>query len=198
MKSLKDLKHNPRNPRKITDHKLKDMKKSYQKYGPLHGFVFNTRLDQLVGGHQTSKLLPKDAEITILKTYETPTAKRTVASGYVEVDGERFPYREVDADEKWHRGATIAANKHGGQWEEDILKEDLTWLEEEGEDLETVGYDEDERLALFNATKENKHDVIEPDIAPQYGVLIELTDEEEQEDIFQEMQGRGLKCKLIT
>lgn len=119
---IKDLKANRRNPRKISSKKLSMLKASVEKFGDLSGFVFNRRSGQLVSGHQRSKVLPPDATIKIEVKHKIPTQANTVAEGYVEIDGERFKYREVDADEVWETEALLAANKHGGDWDNELLK----------------------------------------------------------------------------
>jgi len=139
MTRIKDLKPNKRNPRKITDKKLELLKKSLTKFGDLSGFVFNRQTNSLVSGHQRSKSLPKDAQIVIEHKYDQPTGAMTTAVGYVEVDGERFKYREVDASPEWEMEALLAANKHGGTWDEDLLKINL--IDFPKMDLDMAGFD---------------------------------------------------------
>ena len=83
----------------------------------MSGFVYNKTTKRLVGGHQRSKVLPEDAEIKIERVFNIPTVSKTVAEGVIIVGGERFKYREVEADEVWETEAMIAANKHGGEWD---------------------------------------------------------------------------------
>lgn len=120
---LKDLSPNILNPRKISDKRLKALEKSLYKFGDLSGFVFNVRSRQLISGHQRKKLFSENGNIVIEKTYQSPTQARTVAEGYVEINGERFKYREVDADKAWEAEALLAANKHGGEWDNEKLLE---------------------------------------------------------------------------
>lgn len=119
---VKDLKPNKQNPRKMSAPKKAALKKSLIKFGDLSGFVFNRQNKSLVGGHQRTSTLPKDAKIVIEQKYDKPTKAKTVAEGYVIVDGERFKYREVEADDAWHTEAMLAANGHAGEWDEDKLK----------------------------------------------------------------------------
>lgn len=151
---IKDLKPNKRNPRKISDRKLGQLKKSLAKYGDLSGFVFNRQTGELVSGHQRSKVLPADAKIVIEKKFETPSRARTVAEGFVEIEGERFKYREVDADETWAMEAVLAANKHGGEWDQEILR--LAIADLPAMDLDSAGFAMDEiedlkPMAAFSA-----------------------------------------------
>lgn len=135
---LGDLKPNAKNPRKISETKLKALRKSVDKFGDLSGFVYNRRTKTLVSGHQKQKG-NENATIKIEKKYETPTKSFTVAEGYVEIGSERFKYREVDADPSWEVEALLAANGHGGEWDADLLR--LNISEFPSLDLEATGFD---------------------------------------------------------
>lgn len=119
---LKSLKPNKRNPRKISDKGLEALHKSLDKFGDLSGIVRNIRTENLISGHQRQKSLPADATIKIERKYDVPTRCHTVAEGFVMVDGERFTYREVDADEQWETEALLAANNQGGENDADLIK----------------------------------------------------------------------------
>jgi len=119
---IKDLRPNKRNPRKISDKKLEALKESVIKFGDLGCFVWNKRTKQLVSGHQRCKTIPADATIKIENKFEKPTSSYTVAEGYVLIGDEKFKYREVDAPEDWEVEAMIAANKHSGDWDSELLK----------------------------------------------------------------------------
>lgn len=119
---IKDLKANPKNPRRMSADALNSLKASVAEFGDLSGFVYNRRSKRLVGGHQKQKVVPPKSQIKIEQKYETPTACRTVAEGYVLINGERWKYREVDAEPEWEAAAMIAANKHSGDWDNDLLR----------------------------------------------------------------------------
>lgn len=118
---LSDLKPNIRNPRKITQSQRNALKKSLAEFGDLGGVVFNRRLKRLVGAHQRTSVIPAEAKITLLTKYKEPTKAGTVAEGFIEWEGERYAYREVDWDEQREVTAMLAANKHGGSWDDDLL-----------------------------------------------------------------------------
>ena len=86
---IKDLKPNPKNPRKISAEKLDMLEYSMEMFGDISGIIFNRRSGQLEGGHQRGKIIPKDAEIVIEQSYEIPTKTGTVAEGYVLYKGDR-------------------------------------------------------------------------------------------------------------
>lgn len=146
---IKDLTPNPKNPRTITDKKLKMLKKSIEEFGDLSGFVFNKNTNRLVGGHQRAKIFDPKTKIIIEKKYESPTKTGTIAEGFAEYEGERFLYREVQWDENKEKAANIAANKGAGEWD---LSELSNWMQELDSikfDLDLTMFDQEERDAFF-------------------------------------------------
>jgi hypothetical protein len=150
---VKDLKSAGYNPRKISKEKLAALKKSLEEFGDLSGIVFNVRTQTLIGGHQRTKNL--DPTWPIVKE---PQADRTgtVSAGYVETPHGRLTYREVDWPEIKEKQANIAANKHGGEFDDLLLKELLEEikLEEPLLDMELIGFDEKEINAILTGEKE--------------------------------------------
>ena len=148
---LTDLKPADYNPRTITDEQLERLKKSLQEFGDLSGIVFNRRTGNLVGGHQRLKCLPPDAKIE-KKDLKAKTKTGTIAQGFIIFDGgEKHTYREVDWDEATEKTANIAANKHGGEWDDDKLGELLKELSEmPGFDLELTGFDDEEFNSILS------------------------------------------------
>lgn len=122
-----DLTPNPKNPRKITDAKLDMLKRAMLEFGDLSGIVFNRKSKQLVGGHQRTRWMDPNAEVTLTKKYSKPTKTGTVAEGYLELDGERYAYREVSWDKHREMAANIAANKGAGEWD---MPELTSWIKE--------------------------------------------------------------------
>lgn len=129
------------NPRKITKQELDRLKKAFEEYGDLSGIIRNIRTGRLVGGHQRVKVIPKDAEIQITERYAEPTRTGTIAHGFIIIDGEKYTYREVDWDEHREKAANIAANAHGGDWDEAKLGEILKELSSDiNFDIELTGF----------------------------------------------------------
>lgn len=141
--SVKSLAQNPKNPRVITDEKLDQLTRSMEAHGDISGVVFNRRTGHLVGGNQRSKGFDSSSHLVISKRFDPPTKKGTVAIGYVEQDGERFSYREVDWDENQETAAMIAANKNAGEWDDKALKEQL-------KNLASFDVDFDMELTMFD------------------------------------------------
>ena len=160
---LSELQPHPGNPRKITDDQLKRLQKSLEKFGDLSGIVFNKRTGHVVGGHQRLKVLPKDAEIVIEKTHAIPTDSGTVAEGYVNIRGERFGYRCVNWDEDTEKAANLAANKHGGAWDDPLLADWLIDLDSKNFDMDLTGFTEaemEELCAPFRTMPEEGEDEV--------------------------------------
>lgn len=159
---LSDLTPSLINPRKISDEKLEMLKKSLDQFGELNCIVFNRQNGTLVSGHQRLKVLPPGEQITITKEYDEPNDKGTIAEGFIEVDGERFKYREVVWDEPTHKAGLIAANKHGGQWDLPLLTDSLNDLDALNIDMDLLGFDKKELEDLMTNDKPKKKQKICP------------------------------------
>ena len=138
---VKDLKPNPMNPRKITEQKLRMLRKSMEEFGDLSGIVFNRRSGQIIGGHQRLKHLDPDWEIVKKKTEDSVG---TVAIGHIITPKGNWTYREVDWPEEKEIAANIAANQQGGSFDLPALKS----LAMKIEDLDLIGFSESD---LFEA-----------------------------------------------
>lgn len=150
---VKDLAPNPKNPRTITPEKLAMLKKALHEFGDLGGFVFNRKTKRLVGGHQRAKIFDAKSKVVVEKKYPKPTKTGTVAEGFVELNGERFKYREVLWDEVKEKADNIAANKGAGEWDQATLTEWMKDLGEFGFDLDLTMFDSVERHGFFYEPK---------------------------------------------
>lgn len=143
VKQISITKLNPAayNPRKITDKQLSYLKKSLKEFGDLSGIIFNRRTGNVIGGHQRLKCLPEDAKIE-KNDLKTPTKTGTVAHGFIIIEDEKYTYREVDWDDATEKMANIAANKHGGNWDDEKLSLILHELSEMPIfDLDLIGFE---------------------------------------------------------
>jgi hypothetical protein len=152
-RNLDDLKANPKNPRQINKHDFESLKRSIKEFGDLSGIVLNIRTGQLVGGHQRTEAFKRmGSAVTIHKeALAEPNSVGTIAYGYVEMDGERYGYREVDWDENRESAANIAANRIQGQFDLDVLAEvtyELAQLEDKNL-MTLTGQTEDETARLL-------------------------------------------------
>jgi hypothetical protein len=152
-KSIGDFQPNPLNPRIITDEQLAQLKAALLEFGDLSGFVVNRTTGRMVGGHQRVKALGDDAPVTVRTRYEQPTKQGTVAEGFVTYNGERYVYREVVWDEQRERAAMIAANKHGGDFEQDALADLLASLRSDGFNTTLTGFSEAELAKLLEGER---------------------------------------------
>ena len=146
-----DLRPAGYNPRTISPEKLEMLRKAMAEYGDLGGIVFNVATGRVVGGHQRLKTL--DPTWPITKTSHTD-ATGTVAIGYIETPEGRWSYREVDWSEKKEKAANIAANKHGGEWDDDLLRQLLDELYQTGMDMDLTGFDQKELDELLKLGKD--------------------------------------------
>lgn len=153
---VSDLKPNLKNPRKVTDKKLKALKKSMNEFGDLGGVVFNKRSGQLIGGHQRISLL-KDGVITLGESGEF---------GFIEKDGHSFALRVVDWGADKEKAANIAANKGAGEWDWDQLKDWFKELDDVDFDLDLTMFDEDERAELLKEPEVFEEGLTDPDSVP--------------------------------
>ena len=171
---VKDLKPAGYNPRKISPEKLAALKKSMEEFGDLSGIVFNVRTQTIIGGHQRIKNM--DPSWKIIKKPQTDKTG-TTAAGYVETPHGRLTYREVDWPEEKEKMANIAANKHGGEFDDDLLKEllDNMKLADPELDIELIGFDDDEMAVLTDKTaiEENRENYLVPDKDPN--ILVRLS-----------------------
>ena len=132
IKTIADLREAKYNPRHITDKQLKNLKSSIERFGDLSGVVFNTKLGELVSGHQRLKTL-KGKKTKIVKTKATDHCGTTFV-GHIEVyeDGGtiKIPYREVHWDDKLQTmAANVAANAAGGEFDQAKLGAIMAKLE---------------------------------------------------------------------
>ncbi len=161
-KLVKDLKVNPRNPRKITSTRLDQLGKSMDRYGDISGIVFNVRSGNLACGHQRSGNFNGTSKVVYTKKLDKPDKYGTVAYGYILHEGARFNYREVDWDLDTELGAMLAANKNAGNWDDDKLISNLKHLSSFDVDFDlglTMFEDEElSALGLSNTTTVSEHE----------------------------------------
>lgn len=144
---IKDLNPAPYNPRTITDEKLAMLGKAMQEFGDLSGIVMNIRTGNLIGGHQRLKHFDPSWPI---KKRKCTDSTGTVSLGEIETPFGVWQYREVDWPEKKELAANIAANKHGGEFDEPKLKDMLIEIDDGSIDMMLTGFDTDEISDLLD------------------------------------------------
>ena len=112
-----------KNPRKITDAQLEQLKSNIQELGDLSGIVHDLNTDEIISGNQRSKVINiNECEIEIVKQYDEPNEQGTIAFGFVIFEGQRLNYRQVRWNEKQREKACITANALGGEFDYKILQ----------------------------------------------------------------------------
>jgi hypothetical protein len=186
------------NPRKISTSRLAMLKDSLDQFGDLGGIILNRRTNKLVGGHQRLTAWENRANVTITETLKKPDRVGTVAYGFVQIDGTRYAYREVDWDENRERAANLAANKHGGEFDDAKLMEIVRNLDTAKPESSAIGFDPKELAVLLAAatpTEPTKPEVVfeqAVQLKPQMEYVLVACDTKDQFDALRE------KLKLKT
>lgn len=111
-----------KNPRKISEAQLEQLKQNIQELGDLSGIVHDLNTDEIISGNQRSKVINiNECEIEIVKQYDEPNEQGTIAFGFVIFENQRLNYRQVRWNEKQREKACITANALGGEWDYKIL-----------------------------------------------------------------------------
>lgn len=198
MAKIKDLNPAEYNPRKISDKQMELLDKTLHEFGDLSGIVYNVATNTLVGGHQRIKNFNSNSVID-----KTPFIDEvgTVAIGYINTEIGKFSYREVNWSLEKEKAANVAANKSGGEWDFTKLKDLMEDLDTGELDLELTGFDtqEIENLMTFvSEDKKNESKDLSDRISTSFKIEIECESELLQEDLFNEFQQRGFKCRILT
>lgn len=170
------MKHYHKNPRKITDEQLADLKRWMQEFGDLGCIVHNERTDEIISANQRMKVIGLESgNFVIEETFEPPTPQGTVARGHVVFEGEKFTYRRVSWSEDTARRALLVANQAGGDWDNLLLKENFDdILKQTGfEDKEIEAILSTQHIELPNEEAEEEKVVypITPKFSEQYSCL---------------------------
>jgi hypothetical protein len=150
-KTILDLSPALYNPRKITDKKLAALGKSMKEFGDLSGIVYNTRTEQLVGGHQRIKHLDPAWRITKRNHVDSVG---TVAMGEIKTPFGTWSYREVDWPIEKEKAANVAANQHGGYFDMPKLRDLLIEIDSDLLDSDLIGFDEKELADIMTSETE--------------------------------------------
>lgn len=139
---IKNFKPAKYNPRKITGQQRAALEKSIHEFGDLSGIILNKKTNTLIGGHQRISVIKQHPT----KVVTTPVKDEfgTVAMGHIAVktdDGTfNVPLRVVNWDLRREKLANIAANNHGGEFDNQKLGKLLAELNTEQFDIETTGF----------------------------------------------------------
>lgn len=81
-------------------------------------------------------------------------------------------------------------------WDEELVRQEMIELDQAGEDLRGTGFD-DAEIEKFTADQDEEMGQMDLDDDPEHLIVIECDDEDEQRKLFEELQERGLKCKIM-
>lgn len=120
------MKQYHKNPRKITDAQLQQLKENIQELGDLSGIVHDLNTDEIISGNQRSKVINiNECEIEIVKKYDEPNEQGTIAFGFIIFENQRLNYRQVRWNDKQRERACITANALGGEFDYKILQSEF-------------------------------------------------------------------------
>lgn len=132
-------------------------------------------LDPIVWNERTGNIVSGHQRFKIL-----------VDSGVTEVE-----CRVVDFDEDKEKACNLAMNKAVGLWDEEKLNELLIELQDTSWDMGNFGFDS---LDISDNEREDKSD----DYKEQFQVIIDCSDENEMEKVYDELTDQGYTCRVST
>lgn len=208
-KSFDDLKPNPKNPRRMSDHDGNALERSIKEFGDLSPIVRNRRTDQLVAGHQRKKIMGRmSAERRVLlneqagqgmyEGHEFMDDVGTVALGYIFIGNKQFAYREVDWPYEREMAANIAANRIQGEFDLELLGEATFDLaQKDPELLDLTGQTPEEIKDLLDGSGALGDSDSKPPAEQKMILRIECADDQQMTDLYNELRERGLTVKLV-
>jgi hypothetical protein len=145
------------NPRKITGSQIERLESDLNKFGDLSGVVYCQNNKAYIGGNQRSKIFD-GSDITILERFEKHQTDKTVAVGFINWNGNKYSYREVQFTKEEFREACIVANNDGGSFDWDILAREWDKIDLSSYNLDISEFEHlfphDEELKLANESFE--------------------------------------------
>lgn len=149
-----------KNPRKISEAQLEQLKQNIQELGDLSGIVHDLNTDEIISGNQRSKVINiNECEIEIVKQYNEPNEQGTIAFGFVIFENQRLNYRQVRWNDKQREKACITANALGGEFDYKILQSEFDTELLKGWGIEDI--DNHRLLDMDNFFNEEKAEVKE-------------------------------------
>lgn len=149
-----------KNPRKISEAQLEQLKQNIKELGDLSGIVHDLNTDEIISGNQRSKVINiNECEIEIVKKYDEPNEQGTIAFGFVIFENQRLNYRQVRWNEKQREKACITANALGGEFDYKILQSEFDTELLKGWGIEDI--DNHRLLDMDNFFNEEKAEVKE-------------------------------------
>lgn len=184
----KSYKHNPR---KISNKQRDQLEDTLRRLGDLSGIIYNTKSKQFIGGNQRSVAIDFDScEIEIVHRKTKPDKQGTTAIGFVIWEGNKYNYREVYWMPKIEKEANIVANKGGGDWDFDTLKEHF-----KTDDLLSWGFNKKELNWIEGDSGSSGGGLT---LDPVFQVVVDCTSEAEQQEVFNLLKKHKYECRILT
>jgi len=162
------------NPKEHPDEQVRRIASSIKNYGWYQPIVVDGE-GEIIKGHgrlQAAELLGLD---------EVPVIERT------------------DLSDAEARAARIADNRTAqSPWDDELLSLELEQLDDDAVDFDSLGFDDDELDDLLEPDDGLPEPADETDLGleAEYEVIIECTDETEQQRVFDELTEEGYECRL--
>lgn len=179
---LNPAKYNPRKTLKKGDAAYEKLKASIKEFDYVEPIIWNKQTGHVVGGHQRLQVL-KDLGFT---------------EAHVSV---------VDMDDIREAALNLALNKISGEWDEDKLAALFDDLSPTGLS-ELTGFDQDEIDGLLDNlpfSDKDPDDYPEPyldddgiNYQNQYGVIVHVDSELEQQAVYENLTSMGYQCKVVV
>jgi hypothetical protein len=170
-RKVSDLKDHPSNPRTLSKKSHDELLKSFNEFDYVELVAINSD-NTILAGHQRVHIM--------------------IELGWIDKEIEvRIPNRKLNVKEA--KKYLLRSNKNIGDWDLDILANQFDL-----DELLEVGFTEEE---LFGNTDESPNPEKHMDeINLNSKLLIEITcqNEKDQRNIFEELENRGYKCKILT
>jgi ParB-like chromosome segregation protein Spo0J len=171
--SIESLSNDPNNARKHDSKNIAALKGSLRKFGQQKPIVVN-KAGVVIAGNGTLEAARQlkwetiDTVVTELDDFN--------ATAYALAD---------------NRTAELAS------WDEMMLGSTLQALREDGFDIGEIGFSLDFDGSDEDKEKKKDKDEVEP-LPPEYLIVITAENETDQAQIFEELQGRNIKCKIMS
>lgn len=167
--NINDITPYENNAKIHTEEQIEQIKKSIQEFGMNDPIAVWGKNNTIVEGHGRLEALKQ--------------------LGYTEVDCIRLDHL-TDEERKAY---TLAHNKINMNtlFDIDLLDEELDSIEDI--DMEDFGFDLDDE-EIYHVERTDLSD----DVNDVYEVIIECTDEKQQEEIYTKLSSEGMKCRVLT
>lgn len=187
------------NPRTINEEGSAGLRASLKRFGDLSGIVFNRRTGELVTGHQRMQQIRGEYGERDVELIDAESGMHGIR-----IDAEHyFPVRVVDWSQAKQRAANVAANNQKIQGS--FTAELSTYLLAVEAELasEMPGVLDECLLVQLMAAGIDTSDATESEtkevaITESFQVIVQCHGEEHQKQIYEQLTGEGLSCKVLT